>query len=96
MVAGIIIDTFGALKDDMLEKKSFLEDYCFICGIDSEKLDKATQYGKYSHIKKNHYMWNYVFYKVFLFFKPKADLSGNETFVKRLMILNDIDWFPIK
>ena len=77
MVAGIIIDTFGALKDDMLEKKSFLEDYCFICGIDSEKLDKYTQYGKYSHIKKNHYMWNYVFYKVFLFFKPKADLSGN-------------------
>lgn len=33
MVAGIIIDTFGALKDEMLEKQSNLEDYCFICGI---------------------------------------------------------------
>ncbi|CAD8158586.1 unnamed protein product [Paramecium pentaurelia] len=96
MVAGIIIDTFGALKDEMLEKQSNLEDYCFICGIQSEKLDKSTQYGHYSHIKKNHHMWNYVYYKVYLFFKPKNDLSGNETYVKRLMINNEIDWFPVK
>lgn len=41
-------------------------------------------------------MWNYVYYKVYLFFKPKTDLSGNETYVKRLMINNEIDWFPVK
>lgn len=66
MVAGIIIDTFGSLKDKMLEKKSFLTEYCFICGIETEKLDKSSEYGCYSHIKKNHYMWNYVYYKVYL------------------------------
>lgn len=41
-------------------------------------------------------MWNYVYYKVYLFFKPKSDLSGNETYVKRLMLNNEIEWFPVK
>lgn len=41
-------------------------------------------------------MWNYVYYKVYLYFKSKSDLSGNETYVKRLMMNNEIDWFPVK
>lgn len=48
---GIIIDTFGALKDEMLEKERNLTDYCFICGIEREKLDKSSKHGYYSHIK---------------------------------------------
>lgn len=74
MVAGIIIDTFGSLKDEMMEKKSNLEDFCFICGIESEKLDKSLDSGHYSHVKKNHHMWNYVYYKVYLMFKNKTEL----------------------
>ena len=42
MVAGIIIDTFGALKDNMMETERNLTEYCFICGIEKEKLDKST------------------------------------------------------
>lgn len=34
MVAGIIIDTFGALKTELNEKEEHYEQYCFICTYD--------------------------------------------------------------
>ena len=42
IVAGIIIDTFGDLRDKEQEKKKDIEEKCFICGIE-----------KYSYIFKN-------------------------------------------
>ena len=38
---GIIIDTFGSLKEVAQEKEEILEQNCFICNIEREKLDKA-------------------------------------------------------
>lgn len=83
MVAGIIIDTFGALKDEQMEKESNLQDNCFICSIDREKLDKAydTQNGFLQHIKKDHYLWNYVCYKAYLDFKDPTEYTGNEKYI---------------
>ena len=35
----------------MLEKVKNLTEFCFICGIEREKLDKSAKYGYFSHIK---------------------------------------------
>lgn len=50
MVAGIIIDTFKALKNKMQEKNKDEKKICFICGISREKLDKGAN-GFFQHIK---------------------------------------------
>lgn len=41
-------------------------------------------------------MWNYVYFKAYLHNKPKTEFSGNETYIKRLLKDNEIDWFPVK
>ena len=53
MVAGIIIDKFGALKDILQFKTEDMTQYCYICGIDREKLDKSSHNKQYynTHIK---------------------------------------------
>ncbi len=61
MYIGIIIDTFGSRKDALLEKKEDMKSFCFVCGINREKLERSRD-GFFNHIKKDHYMWNYLFY----------------------------------
>jgi len=83
MIQGIIIDTFGSLREELQAKLNDQEMICFICGIDMEKLDKSSDSDKgFSfHIKKEHYMWNYVFYRAYVDFKEKQEYDGNETYI---------------
>ena len=49
---GVIIDTFANLTDELKSKTKDKEHICFICGTNSEKLDKVSERGGYhSHIK---------------------------------------------
>ena len=98
MVQGIIIDTFGALREALQERIEDQTFTCFICGIDRHKLDKSSDEdrGFYYHIKQEHYMWNYIFYKAYIQHKSKIDYNGNETFVQKKIEAYDISWFPIK
>ena len=62
MVAGIIINTFGALKEILKQKEEDIQGVCFICGLEREKLDKSSEqkHGFFSHIKVIYmiiYMW---------------------------------------
>jgi len=43
LVAGVIIDTFGALKDALHAKEEDMIKYCFICGIHRDRLDKSGE-----------------------------------------------------
>lgn len=57
---------------------------CFVCGIEMEKLDKSSDSDKgfEFHIKYEHYMWNYIFYRAYLEFKDSTEYDGNESYVK--------------
>ena len=50
LTLGITIDTFGSLKDSMMETEKNLREFCFICSIEKEKLDKNAPHGYFSHI----------------------------------------------
>ena len=68
IVSGIIIDTFGTLREKLNKFNFDLENYCFICGFDRETIEKASrnQRGFNYHIKSEHYMWNYLFYIAYI------------------------------
>lgn len=52
MFSGVIIDTFANLTDELKCKTKDKEHICFICGENSEKLDKMSEKGGFhSHIK---------------------------------------------
>mmetsp|Transcript_20239 Transcript_20239/g.17448 ORF Transcript_20239/g.17448 Transcript_20239/m.17448 type:complete len:85 (+) Transcript_20239:2051-2305(+) len=70
---------------------------CFICGINRERLDKNSEgkQGFYTHIKRDHYMWNYVFYKAYLDFKEVTEYNGDESYIFDKMQNFDLGWFPV-
>ena len=41
-------------------------------------------------------MWNYIFYTVYLDFKPVNDLTGNEQYIKEMIKSDNLNWLPIK
>jgi len=94
MVAGIIIDTFGRLKEDLKKKEEDISDICFVCGIEKEKLEKSS-FGFVAHIKRDHYLWNYIFYRAYLDFKSVAERNGIETHIAAQITSNDLSWFPV-
>ena len=53
MFSGIIIDTFGALTKELHVREKDMENICFICGLDKEKLEKNSEnpLGYLGHIK---------------------------------------------
>jgi hypothetical protein len=57
MLAGIIIDTFGSLREELGIYEEDLKNYCFICGFDKETIEKEStnQRGFRYHVKEEHY-----------------------------------------
>mmetsp|Transcript_30987 Transcript_30987/g.28186 ORF Transcript_30987/g.28186 Transcript_30987/m.28186 type:complete len:139 (+) Transcript_30987:1312-1728(+) len=83
IVSGIIIDTFGSIRKKEVEKNKDLQGICFICGYNKEILDRqtATNYGFTTHIKKDHCMWNYLFFIAYLQYKDETEYTGIESYV---------------
>jgi len=46
------------------------------------------------HIKKDHNMWDYVYYIVHLKSKPTSDLTGTESYILENFIEREIIWIP--
>eukprot|EP00392_Amoebophrya_sp_AT5.2_P015314 g15516.t1 len=43
IIFGLIIDNFGALRDETATRAEYLENYCFICGLSCEEIDHALR-----------------------------------------------------
>jgi len=84
IVFGIIIDNFGALREQANERTKFLETKCFLTLRDREPGEHKRS------------MWNYLYLMVYLrHHKDKTDYTGPETGISKHMEKeNDIGWIP--
>lgn len=92
IIFGIIIDTFGKLREDAAEKNRLQTEYCFICGLPKEsfevvsfeKKEKNVGSGYSSafmaHIKTEHNMWDYIFFLIYLKSKDDNNYFGIERY----------------
>ena len=84
IVAGIIIDTFGSLREGESAKIRDIEDKCFVCGNLKTTFDRLSDSGDGGgggfahHIRINHYMWNYLFFIAYLKDKDPNEYTGIE------------------
>lgn len=53
IIFGIIIDTFGSLRDEKVEKDKDMKTKCFICGLERYIFEKNAE-GFENHIEKDH------------------------------------------
>jgi hypothetical protein len=96
LVYGIIIMTFGALREEQNERRKDTENICFICGIEKLVFDRLTEKrdGFSIHIRDDHHMWNYARFMIFLWEQSKDFDDGLEQYVRRAIETNDLTWFP--
>ena len=97
LVAGVIITTFGQLREEQARIKEDTEGVCFICGIDRQVFDRASTEpeGFKTHIKVDHNMWNYLYFIFMLWEQDKDDDDGLEQYVRRAIDADEITWFPL-
>jgi len=80
LIFGVIIDTFGDLRQEKQEKDYTLRNTCFICGLDRAKFDNKT-ISFDEHTKMEHNMWNYLYFLILIKVKDKTEFTGPESFV---------------
>jgi len=95
VVSGIIIDAFAELRaknNVILDENA---NTCFICDIDREDFEQIGLNFK-THIKEDHNMWDYVFFRFYLEEKDPIDFTGLETYCSDNIKEQKINWLPIK
>lgn len=97
LIAGVIITTFGQLRENKARRMEDTVGVCFICGIDKQVFDRASDKpeGFTTHVKLDHNMWNYLYFIFLLWEQDKDDDDGLEQYVRRAIDANDIAWFPM-
>ena len=104
---GVIIDTFGELREQAQEKQERMENECFICGLERYKfeINSTDGNGFAQHIQDDHNIWTYLYFIVYLRMKPVEEQTGFESYVfNKLNEIGkdgatpkqtpDVSWFP--
>ena len=96
VVRGINVDTFSELRAMKMERLEDTTEVCFMCGIDKLTFDRNDMdHGFMKHIRRDHNMWNYLYFFIYLWEQDKDDDDGLELYVRKCIEDNDISWFPI-
>merc|ERR1711871_399504 len=95
IIFGIIIDTFSAMREVTESKASDMKSTCFICGNDRPTMDRNGS-GFDQHIAREHNMWQYLFYLVYLEQKDPTEYTGLETYVSEMIEEEDMNFYPLE
>jgi len=99
MVAGLVIDTFGAMRDTKMRRQGELANYDFISGLPIADIKKAARRlgipkGTEEHCNNRQHLWDYSSFVYYLQNKKENDLAGAESYVKNLVERKDNRWIP--
>ena len=94
LIFGIIIDTFSSIRAQEDSNKLDQRNKCFICSYDLGTINQKTKRGFEYHIKNEHYMWNYIFYLIYLEKKGASDLSSLESYIWTSFLARNYKWVP--
>ena len=91
---GLIVDTFGELRDETYNYENDKNNICFICQLSRDGcLLKNIDFN--FHIKHEHNLWNYVYFLIYLHLNNPNDFSRIEGIVWEKLLENDYGWIPI-
>ena len=91
---GLVVDTFGSLRDETYKYENDRQNNCFICQISRDGcLLKNINYEK--HIKDDHNLWSYVDFLVYLHLYNANDFNRIEGSVWDKLLERDYGWIPM-
>ncbi|KAF2077069.1 hypothetical protein CYY_001636 [Polysphondylium violaceum] len=65
VILGIIVDTFGQLRDQRASTEEYKSNVCFICSIERETFQKKS-IDFLKHIEDDHNKWHYLYFFAYL------------------------------
>ena len=92
---GMVVDSFKDLSSEKYENEEDQENHCFICSLERSEYEKYADFDE--HTEKEHCIWNYMFYILFL--EHKAEHNSNELTkvedsILKKYIKKSVRWFP--
>ena len=98
IISGLMLDAFGALREEANEREDILANTCFICGITRATYDDLGLAGAARsfdyHIEEEHNIWSYVNFLADLKDKDVKDFDGRETYVDEQIKEESLTWLP--
>ncbi|ETV82851.1 hypothetical protein, variant [Aphanomyces astaci] len=99
MIFGITVDTFSDLRTDSADRAELKMNQCFVCGqaravFDNHYIQRGLPNGFQKHIDEEHNMWHYMYFLVHVNSKHLIECNGPEAYVKKLLVKEDLSWFP--
>jgi inositol 1,4,5-triphosphate receptor type 1/inositol 1,4,5-triphosphate receptor type 3 len=100
VIFGIIIDTFGSLRDKTNEREHHMQNNTFISCIDRMQAEKAGQalgivsgFEFIEKVKQN--TWSYLNFIFYLKRKDPTEYTGPETRARVCLDDDDVTWMPL-
>ncbi|EFA86157.1 inositol 1,4,5-trisphosphate receptor-like protein [Heterostelium album PN500] len=100
VILGIIVDTFGQLRDQRALTEDYKANICFICSIDRETFQKkGIDFNK--HVEDDHNKWYYLYFFAYLkervINKQQNQFSDSELHALRKIETNkSLSLFPVE
>lgn len=97
IVFALIVDTFSQLRDEQNDILQDMREKCFVCSLRSYDFDSHGKGGFQHHCRREHRMWNYLFFTLHLADKSQTMYTSIEHHVSTLRKhdLFGTDWIPI-
>jgi hypothetical protein len=99
IITGLMVDGFGALREEDNERTAIMEDSCFVCGFTRETYEDIPNFQGPAfdwHKNEEHNFWSYVYYFVYLKRKNKSDLTGVESYIWEMIQTSNFSWIPVR
>ena len=93
IVYGIILDSFGELREahNLIEKD--MANNCFICNVEKDECEKNNISFK-EHCDEVHNVWDYAFYMITLRMKDPTTLNAVNSRNRQKIMEKRVDWLP--
>jgi len=97
IIAGLIIDTFGQMRSENEAIEEDMQEKCFICSIDRDLIESAGISFR-DHIRNQHNMWSYFWFRAYLNGKDPLTFTGPEMYAFEMFKdkRNLTRFFPLK
>ena len=93
IVYGIILDSFGELRQAHYLIEKDIANNCFICNVEKDECEK-NNISFEEHCNQVHNVWDYAFYMITLRMKDSSTLNSLNARNRKKIIEKSVDWLP--
>eukprot|EP00826_Nyctotherus_ovalis_P040925 TRINITY_DN4071_c0_g1_i2.p1 TRINITY_DN4071_c0_g1~~TRINITY_DN4071_c0_g1_i2.p1 ORF type:complete len:191 (+),score=69.75 TRINITY_DN4071_c0_g1_i2:80-652(+) len=94
ILAGLIIDKFGEIRENSENMEEELKNNCIVCGEGADVVERDTGKTFNYHKEYVHNLWYYILYIGYLRKKPKDEFNAMEMRISDLFKTDSVEWFP--